>query len=80
MEGQKPRINYSAGRKVSDDDYGSFSFQASVSLDIEEDSTMSLTLAKAIKMVEAVLTKKVKQAAKKGSLPYDDRIDWEEES
>jgi len=72
-EEQMPRINYSAGRKVQDGEYGSFSFQVSISMDYYPLRTkVQDQISTLITQVEKVLTAKVAQVEER-TLPYDNR-------
>jgi hypothetical protein len=65
----KPRggltLSYSAGRKVSDDNYGSFDFHVSVSGEVGEDEKPVEVLKEFIDFSSDVLRIKVKQARQK---------------
>lgn len=65
------QITYAADRKISDNNYGSFGFHISITMDVEEGELGKKT-EQAVKYVEAVLAKKVKQVDQY-SLPYDTR-------
>lgn len=66
------RVTYSADRKITDNEFGSFSFMASVSRDLDVYDTVKTGLESVEKEVEAILTKKI-AAFRSETLPYDDR-------
>jgi hypothetical protein len=66
---QLDRINYSAGRKMRDGNYGSFEFHCSMSTDIMAGETVKEATKRAVEYVEKVLVFKCKQA-EEGKLGY----------
>ena len=73
----KVRVSYAAGRKVTDDEFGSFDFHVSISADITDGTSASLGHIDSFihvlaARVEDVLAAKVKQVEDR-SLPYDKR-------
>ena len=68
MSGDKATITYGASRKISDNNYGSYEFHASISVESTPEKAKE-TLAKAIAFVEGTIKSKVDQG-NQGKLPY----------
>ncbi len=60
------KINYGAGRKVSDDNYGSYDFHCSMPMDVTDKTTALIALKACAGFVEEVLEKQVHKAKVKG--------------
>lgn len=58
---QQDRISYSAGRKISDGDYGSYDFHVSMSTDVQEGESLKDATQRAVKQVEKLLSFKIRQ-------------------
>ena len=68
MSETKVTVTYGSSRKVSDGNYGSYEFHASISVETSADKAKD-TLAKSIAFVEGTIKSKVEQGTK-GKLPY----------
>jgi len=63
------RISFSAGRKISDGNYGSYDFHCSMSTDVKPEEKTGDAVNRAIRFVEKVINFKVEQG-QAGKLKY----------
>lgn len=69
MEKKTDSVTYSAGRKLSDGNYGSHDFFVSYSTEVKDVETIDDAMSRAMEVVEKVLAGKCKQAHR-NNMPY----------
>jgi hypothetical protein len=62
---QQDRVSYAFGRKLSDNNYGSFDVLVSYSTDVKNSEDIETALARCEKFVERSVLKKIEKLGKK---------------